>query len=80
MNNLFEFFQEDNGGFSMARLVVFMMTCLYFFQGCWQIVYMGKIDLNWQDIAAVIGPFFVKAHQKQYEEKFTPGPSQEGNK
>jgi len=60
----------------MARLVCLMMCSLYFFQGCWQIVTTGKMDMSWQDIAAVLGPFMIKAHQKQYEEKPDAGNKQ----
>ncbi len=69
MKQILEFFQEDNGGYSMARLIVFMMCCLYFIQGCYQIFAIGKIDMDWQNLAAVLGPLFIKSYQKQFEEK-----------
>jgi hypothetical protein len=69
MNKFFEFFQEDNGGFSMARLIVFMMAALYFIQGVSQIIRVGQMTMNWQDIASVLGPFLIKAGQKKFEEK-----------
>ena len=79
MNKAFEFFQEDNGGFSMARLIVFMMSALYFIQGVSQIIRVGQMTMDWQDIASVLGPFLIKAGQKKFEEKLpTPNPSQEG--
>lgn len=72
MNKSLEFFQEDNGGFSMARLIVFMMSALYFIQGVSQIIREGHMSMNWQDIAAVLGPFLIKAEQKRFEEKISP--------
>lgn len=77
MKILGEFFQEDNGGWSMARLIVFMMCCLHFFQGIWQIIHTGNMSASWQDVAAVLGPFYIKTYQKRFEEKPPPGNSQD---
>lgn len=76
MNKLFEFLQEDNGGLSMARLIAFMMCGLYFIQGVYQIFTIGKVDMDWQDISAVLGPFAIKSWQKQFEEKTRAGKSE----
>ena len=72
MDRIFEFLQEDNGGFSMARLIVFMMAALYFYQGASQIYHTGQMTTSWTDVVGIMGPFFIKSYQKNSEQKVIP--------
>ncbi len=70
---LLEFLQEDNGGFSSMRLVVMMIVGLYVFQGVWQVLHNGKIEVDFQQIITMLGAMWLKERQKTHEQKVNPG-------
>lgn len=81
MNKLFEFLQEENGGYSSIRvfscvsiicMAIDWMHAVWFGSG----VYKPDPSL----LALVLGPITAKVVQKKFEEKPTPAPSQEGSK
>ncbi len=81
MNKIFEFLQEDNGGFSSMR--VFSAVSILCMAVDWMhaVFTVGVWKPDPSLLALVLGPITAKVVQKRFEEKLpTPVPSQEGNK
>ena len=71
MNKLFEFFQEDNGGFSSARLITLLFASAIIFKYVWQIVHTNDANFSMEEITMMLGSFGIKAGQKYVENKPT---------
>lgn len=72
MNKLFEFLQEDNGGFSSARLITMLFAGAILFKYLWQVVQKGDANFSMEEITLMLGAFGIKAGQKFVENKPTP--------
>ena len=72
MNKIFEFLQEDNGGFSSARLITTLFACAILFKYVWQVAQKGDANFSMEEITMMLGSFGIKAGQKFVENKATP--------
>lgn len=69
MYKMFEFLQEDNGGFSSARLITLLFACAILFKYVWQVVQTGNANFSMEEISMMLGSFGIKAGQKYVEDK-----------
>lgn len=69
MNRIFELLQENNGNFSSARLITFMISGAVLFKYIWQVVHTGNANITGEEIALVLGSFGLKVGQKAIENK-----------
>ena len=70
---IFEFMQEDNGGFSSARLIIFLFAFAIVFKYVWQIIHTGTANFSMEEITMMLGAFGIKSGQKYVENKPVPG-------
>ena len=71
MNKIFEFLQEENGGFSSARLITMLFACAIIFKYVWQIIKTDNANFSMEEITMMLGAFGIKAGQKYVENKPT---------
>ena len=72
MNKLFEFLQEENGGFSSARLITIMFASAILFKYVWQVVKTNDANFSMEEITMMLGAFGIKASQKIVENRTPP--------
>jgi len=69
MGKIFEFLQEDNGGFSCTRAIVMLFAFAILFKYVWQVVTTGTANFSMEEITMMLGSFGIKAGQKVVENK-----------
>ena len=73
MNKLFEFFQEDNGGYSAMRLFSLVSILCMATDWMYTIFHGGHYSPDPSLVALVLGPITAKVVQKKFEEKPVTG-------
>ena len=69
MNKLFEFFQEDNGGFSMMRLIPFVILCGMMIEWMHSVFTVGTWNPTTTEISLIALSLAGKVSQKVLEDK-----------
>ena len=68
MGKLFEFLQEDSGGFSYVRVAGFIITCAILFKNVYLSIKAGTdISLSYTDAGIIATVLGIKAWQKEKE-------------
>ena len=80
MKRLIEFFQEDNGKLSSARLLSVMVVIAFLIEWMHAVFFMtGIYSPDYGTIGLIVGLFGVKAIQKKAEQTVDRNQNQETN-
>lgn len=62
-----EFLQENNGGFSLTRLVTFIVVIFFLFNWAWDMFNGRNFEPQWGTVTVLLTALGLKAAQKPFE-------------